>query len=259
LLGWQGVYVLCTLHGKAVSTHSFAIPCKHTQLWMHVLLLAFVMVILSAAVLTPCAMLPAALLIVPDTSQYGPASFALQPEYCSGMSHSVSAMPQLLRHCLQSTPASLPAVILFVLGFASRGFTWVHGALFAAMIASTDALAATAILKAGEEVVQALAVVMMAQADCRCDCCRFAAAHPSCRPCCVHTAAGGGPDKLVALMEAEALLNDASGVKAGPRVSGMLGSACHACPQPAAPTFTRVLLHQPLHSPLCPAASHHPV
>ncbi|KAL4855765.1 Sodium/hydrogen exchanger 7 [Chlorella vulgaris] len=84
-------------------------------LWMHVLLLAFVMVILSAAVLTP--------------------------------------------------------FILFVLGFASRGFTWVHGALFAAMIASTDALAATAILKAG-----------------------------------------GGPDKLVALMEAEALLNDASAI-----------------------------------------------
>ncbi|KAI3423997.1 hypothetical protein D9Q98_009830 [Chlorella vulgaris] len=86
-----------------------------SKLWMHVLLLAFVMVILSAAVLTP--------------------------------------------------------FILFVLGFASRGFTWVHGALFAAMIASTDALAATAILKAG-----------------------------------------GGPDKLVALMEAEALLNDASAI-----------------------------------------------
>lgn len=41
-------------------------------------------------------------------------------------------------------------MILFVLGFSSRGFTWVHGALFAAMIASTDALAATAILKQGE-------------------------------------------------------------------------------------------------------------
>lgn len=43
------------------------------------------------------------------------------------------------------------AVILFVLGFSSRGFTWVHGALFSAMIASTDALAATAILKQGAQ------------------------------------------------------------------------------------------------------------
>ena len=46
-------------------------------------------------------------------------------------------------------PACLPAVILFGLGFADKGFTWAHGALFAAMIASTDALAATAILKQG--------------------------------------------------------------------------------------------------------------
>ncbi|KAL4855761.1 Sodium/hydrogen exchanger 8 [Chlorella vulgaris] len=84
-------------------------------LWVHILTLAFVMVILSAIILTP--------------------------------------------------------IILFGLGFASRGFTWVHGALFAAMIASTDALAATAILKAG-----------------------------------------GGPEKLVVLMEGEALLNDASAI-----------------------------------------------
>ena len=53
---------------------------------------------------------------------------------------------------LATPPATGPrsAVILYVLGFASRGFTWVHGALFAAMISSTDALAATAILKQGE-------------------------------------------------------------------------------------------------------------
>lgn len=51
---------------------------------------------------------------------------------------------------LTRLPLPLPcAVILYVLGFSSRGFTWVHGALFAAMISSTDALAATAILKQG--------------------------------------------------------------------------------------------------------------
>ncbi len=44
-------------------------------------------------------------------------------------------------------------MILYVLGFSSRGFTWVHGALFASMISSTDALAATAILKQGGAVL----------------------------------------------------------------------------------------------------------
>jgi NhaP-type Na+/H+ or K+/H+ antiporter len=61
-----------------------------------------------------------------------------------------SAMGRCVTTALLAAAASPPAVILFGLGFASRGFTWVHGALFAAMIASTDALAATAILKAGE-------------------------------------------------------------------------------------------------------------
>ena len=49
-----------------------------------------------------------------------------------------------------------------------------HGALISAMVASTDALAASAVLKGG-----------------------------------------GGPEKLVILMEGEALLNDASGEPGG--------------------------------------------
>lgn len=44
----------------------------------------------------------------------------------------------------------LTPLILFLLGFAGRGWSWVHGALFASMIAPTDALAAAAILKTGE-------------------------------------------------------------------------------------------------------------
>ena len=36
------------------------------------------------------------------------------------------------------------------MGFHSRGWSWVHGALFAAIITPTDALAAAAILKGGE-------------------------------------------------------------------------------------------------------------
>ncbi|KAL6780791.1 hypothetical protein ACKKBF_B11690 [Auxenochlorella protothecoides x Auxenochlorella symbiontica] len=65
----------------------------------------------------------------------------------------------------------LTPLILFVLGFQDRGWSWVHGALFASMIAPTDALAAAAILKQG-----------------------------------------GGPERLVVLMEGEALLNDASAI-----------------------------------------------
>jgi NhaP-type Na+/H+ or K+/H+ antiporter len=41
---------------------------------------------------------------------------------------------------------ALPAFLLFVLGFSRRGWSWVHGALFAAIISPTDALAVAAIL-----------------------------------------------------------------------------------------------------------------
>ena len=45
--------------------------------------------------------------------------------------------------------AALAAFILFVLGFGGRGWDWIHGALLAAMLAPTDAVAVTAILKTG--------------------------------------------------------------------------------------------------------------
>eukprot|EP00887_Chlorella_sp_A99_P005087 scaffold25.g5087.t1 len=90
-----------------------------SKIWVHSLLLAFVMVFITALVLTP--------------------------------------------------------IILFVMGFAGRGWSWVNGALFAAIIAPTDALAATAVLKQGGR-----------------------------------AGAGGGPEKLVVIMEGEALWNDAS-------------------------------------------------
>lgn len=45
------------------------------------------------------------------------------------------------------TAIILTPLILFVLGFQDRGWTWAHGALFAAIIAPTDALAASSILK----------------------------------------------------------------------------------------------------------------
>ncbi|KAL4437060.1 hypothetical protein ABPG75_004199 [Micractinium tetrahymenae] len=41
----------------------------------------------------------------------------------------------------------LTPIIMFAKGFGSRGFTWAHVALFSAMVASTDALSVTAILK----------------------------------------------------------------------------------------------------------------
>ena len=43
----------------------------------------------------------------------------------------------------------LTPFILFGLGFAGRGMDWVHGAILAAMLAPTDAVAVTALLKAG--------------------------------------------------------------------------------------------------------------
>ena len=43
----------------------------------------------------------------------------------------------------------LTPFILYALGFADRGMDWVHGALVAAMLAPTDAVSVTAILKAG--------------------------------------------------------------------------------------------------------------
>lgn len=43
----------------------------------------------------------------------------------------------------------LAPFILFVLGFSNRGWDWIHGAVLAAMLAPTDAVAVTAILKAG--------------------------------------------------------------------------------------------------------------
>ncbi|KAI7841566.1 hypothetical protein COHA_004736 [Chlorella ohadii] len=45
--------------------------------------------------------------------------------------------------------AVLAPFILFVLGFSSRGWNWIQGAVLAAMLAPTDAVAVTAILKAG--------------------------------------------------------------------------------------------------------------
>jgi NhaP-type Na+/H+ or K+/H+ antiporter len=45
--------------------------------------------------------------------------------------------------------AVLAPFILFVLGFSSRGWDWIHAAILAAMLAPTDAVAVTAILKAG--------------------------------------------------------------------------------------------------------------
>jgi hypothetical protein len=140
---------------------SIFLPCPALpwlQLWVHILMLAFVMVILSALILTPRTRLPA------RSPARLPACHACQP-----------ATPWSLRRqgrplaCYPTQPARLcaapatstpppthaclahhrAAVILFGLGFADKGFTWAHGALFAAMIASTDALSATAILKQG--------------------------------------------------------------------------------------------------------------
>lgn len=111
--------------------------------------MAFVMVVLSALILTPRKRAAIAVCV-----RRGSGLCAVRccwPEWgcvCRRAPLCNRRTPVCCPHRLQPRPPS--AVILYVLGFASRGFTWVHGALFAAMISSTDALAATAILKQGE-------------------------------------------------------------------------------------------------------------
>jgi hypothetical protein len=43
----------------------------------------------------------------------------------------------------------LTVLILYVMDFRSKGWAWVHGALFSAMIASTDAISVPAMLRSG--------------------------------------------------------------------------------------------------------------
>eukprot|EP00884_Botryococcus_braunii_P001577 jgi/Botrbrau1/1141/Bobra.0162s0032.1 len=62
-------------------------------------------------------------------------------------------------------------LLLYAFGLVGQGWTWQHAALFAAMIASTDAVAVSAILKSG-----------------------------------------GGPERMVVLMEGESLFNDATSI-----------------------------------------------
>ncbi len=137
--------------------------------------------------------------------------------------------------CPIGPPPARPvaAVILFAMGFGSRGFTWAHVALFSAMVASTDALSVTAILKksgsqwdgAGGGAFPAVCntptrVQIQQCLHCACSsarlmpCARWVCSprveRLSCRHHRCHCAAGG-PERLVTLMEGESLLNDASG------------------------------------------------
>ncbi len=52
---------------------------------------------------------------------------------------------------IASTAMFVP-ILLYVLGLKDLGWTWQHAALFSAMIASTDAVAVSAILKKGARV-----------------------------------------------------------------------------------------------------------
>ena len=64
--------------------------------------------------------------------------------------------------------AVLTPFILFGLDFSSRGWDWVHGAVLAAILAPTDAVSVTAMLKAGA-----------------CACTRLLACLPACPPACL--------------------------------------------------------------------------
>ena len=227
-------------------------PPSLLQLWVHILSMAFVMVILSAIILTPrerfraaacppaCACACGARL---GATQACPAAARRWPRVAPAAAWLHPPPTRTLTRTPTLPQPPPPAVILFVLGFASRGFSWVHGALFAAMIASTDALAATAILKQGgalADVCQGAAVggsapgppCAVARQPCQPagaglrrtsrSARRLHPPHPP-RP---HPTAGGGPEKLVVLMEGEALLNDASGACVCVCVCRVGGSCC---------------------------------
>ena len=157
------------LPASHTALHHLLLPCPVTsslQLWPHILILAYGMVLLSAAVLTP--------------------------------------------------------FILFVLGFSSRGWNWIQGAVLAAMLAPTDAVAG-ARPRGGRQRGAARARLEVASVI-RASLLRTPAAivavpsplprrlAPRRRAVTAILKAGGGPEAMVVLMEGEALLNDASAV-----------------------------------------------
>ena len=125
------------------------------KIWVHIVVVAYVMVIINAAILTP--------------------------------------------------------FILSALGFANRGWDWVHGAIFASMLAPTDAVAVTAMLKAGAPGRPGEACAWSGARRRRCGW-AGRSRHLTGRLCCSPRFAGGGPEGMVVFMEGEALLNDASAV-----------------------------------------------
>ena len=54
---------------------------------------------------------------------------------------------------VMASTAIFTPVLLYVFGLKELGWEWQHGALFSAMIASTDAVAVSAILKKGAAAV----------------------------------------------------------------------------------------------------------
>ena len=114
-------------------THTLLLP----QMSLHIVVLAYVMVVLNAVRLD---------------EQWGGARHALalswRPRSPPPNTPRPTAPPPPppLRHPPQLV---MTPFILYALGFASRGMDWVHGAVFAALLAPTDAVAVTAILKMG--------------------------------------------------------------------------------------------------------------
>ena len=110
----------------------------------------------------------------------------------------------------------LAPFILFVLGFSSRGWNWLQGAVLAAMLAPTDAVAGAAcgVMAGASARCHATCLPGQAPPQARCPPAPRRPTRPA-PPCCAVTAilkAGGGPEGMVVIMEGEALLNDASAV-----------------------------------------------
>lgn len=73
------------------------------------------------------------------------------------MIHELQVLPQVLAFAFllvsASTVAMIP-VLQYLFGLANMGWTWQHAALFAAMLGSTDCVAVSAVLKAGDAVAK---------------------------------------------------------------------------------------------------------
>ncbi len=118
-----------------------------------------------------------------------------------------------------ASTAMYTPLLLYVFDLRKVGWLWEHGALFSAMISSTDAVAVSAILKKGEAPCACVwASASFTSGVRRLFCPSQLLNRPWKCPYDLHAAtqilccAAGAPERLCVLMEGESLFNDSSSI-----------------------------------------------